>query len=132
MRLRRRPELRVVALVAIVAGAIVVAVQGHRAQHPVPTSVTWRGLVGDEHPPVSFGQQMIVVLKTPSLSQRLARAGYATEQQERQWTEADNVAQQQVLVALAANGVGGRPDYTYSRVIDGFSAQLDPRAIALL
>jgi subtilisin family serine protease len=132
MRLRRRPELRVAALLLIVAAAVYVAVQGRRSEQPVPTSVTWRGLVGDEHPPVSLGRREIVVLKTPSLAQRMAQAHYATEQQERAWTQQAVAAQQQVLVALAAHGFGERPDYTYSRVLDGFSEQLDPRAIALL
>src|SRR5439155_1739807 len=33
---------------------------------------------------------------------------------------------------LAAHGLGVRPDYSYARVLDGFSAVLDPRAQALL
>jgi subtilisin family serine protease len=132
MRLRRRPELRVIALLLIVAAAVYVAVQGRANEKPVPTAVTWRGLVGDEHPPVDFGNQQIVVLKTPSLAQHLAQVHYATEQQERVWTQQVVAAQQQVLVALAAHGFGGRPDYTYSRVLDGFSESLDPRAVALL
>ena len=132
MRLRRRPELRLVALLLIVAAAVYVAVQGTSTEHPVPTAVTWRGLVGDEHPDVSLGGRMIVILRTPSLAQRLEKVHYATEQQERAWTQDVVTAQQQVLVALAAHGFGGRPDYTFSRVLDGFSETLDPRAVALL
>ena len=41
-------------------------------------------------------------------------------------------AQQQVLIELAAHGLGVRPDYSFARVLDGFSASLDPRAVALL
>jgi hypothetical protein len=57
---------------------------------------------------------------------------YATESQERSWTTQAFAAQQQVLTKLAALGVTVRPDFSYARVIDGFAAALDPRAIALL
>ena len=33
---------------------------------------------------------------------------------------------------LAANGIGVHPDYSFTRVLNGFSAALDPRAVALL
>src|SRR5581483_5771139 len=67
-----------------------------------------------------------------SLAQRLATARFATEQQERAWTAQAYAAQQQVLVTLAARGLGVRPTFSYARVVDGFSAVLDPRAEALL
>ena len=38
--------------------------------------------------------------------------------------------QQQVLTLLAARGLGVRPDFSYSRVLNGFSAVLDSRAVA--
>ena len=56
MRLRRRPELRIIALLLIVAAAVYVAVQGTSQTHPVPTAVTWRGLVGDD----SFPAHVVV------------------------------------------------------------------------
>ena len=40
--------------------------------------------------------------------------------------------QQQVLTLLAARGLGVRPDFSYSRVLNGFSAVLDSRAVAVL
>ena len=57
---------------------------------------------------------------------------YATEAQERSWATQAFAAQQEVLTKLASLGVIVRPDYTYARVIDGFAASLDPRAISLL
>ena len=75
---------------------------------------------------------MIVVLRTPSVAQRLARAKLATEQDERRWTAQAHAAQQQVLTQLARHGIAVQPDYTYARVLDGFAAPLDPRAVALL
>ena len=67
---------------------------------------TWRGLVGDARPAVSLGQRMIVVLRTPSVAQRLARAKLATEQDERRWAAQAHAAQQQVLTQLARHGLG--------------------------
>jgi Subtilase family/Peptidase inhibitor I9 len=82
---------------------------------------------------VDVGQRVIVVLKAPSLAQRVAAAGgRATDAQERQWTAAAVAAEQQVLTTLAAHGVQVRVDYNYARVINGFSAALDSEAVALL
>ena len=47
----------------------------------------WRGLVGGPRPSVVVGQREIVVLKTPSLAQRVAaNGGLATQHQEHEWT----------------------------------------------
>ena len=75
---------------------------------------------------------MIVVLRTPSVAQRVAETGFATEAAERRWTAEAFAAQQQVLTQLARHGLTTHPDYSYARVLDGFSALLDPRAVALL
>src|SRR5919201_1099264 len=76
---------------------------------------------------------MIVVLKAPSLAQRLAAAGgTATESQERAWTAAALATQAHLLAFLAANGVYLRPEFRYARVLNGFAAPLDPRAVALI
>jgi Subtilase family/Peptidase inhibitor I9 len=75
---------------------------------------------------------MIVVLRTPSVAERLAKVKFATEAAERSWTAQAFAAQQQVLTQLARHGLTVRPLYSYARVIDGFSASLDPRAVALL
>jgi len=75
---------------------------------------------------------MIVVLRTPSVAERLADGRLPTEQEERSWSAEDDAAQQQVLSELAGHGLGARPDYSFTRVLDGFSARLDPRAVRLL
>src|SRR5438132_12335708 len=131
--MRRRPSLGIPALAAIAAAAVVtVSHSGPRPRASIGAT-TWRGVVGASHPQVALAQRRIVVLLTPSVAQRLAAAGgYATEQQERQWTAQAYAAQQQVLVVLTAHGLGVRPDFTFARVLDGFSATLDPRAVALL
>ena len=96
------------------------------------STVSWRGLVGEPRAAVPNGQRSIVVLQTPSVAQRLAKAKFATEAQERSWTTQAFAAQQQVLTTLAAQGIAVRREFSFARVLDGFSAALDPRAVALL
>ncbi|HWB23308.1 MAG TPA: S8 family serine peptidase [Gaiellaceae bacterium] len=128
--MHRRSELY---LAAIAVVAVLIAVQGggEHVQSKAPAT-TWEGLVGDVHPEVSTGQRVIVVLKAPSVAQHLEKVGFATESAERTWTTQALAAQQEVLALLAAHGLGVRPDFNYARVLDGFSASLDPRAVALL
>jgi subtilisin family serine protease len=134
MRLLRRPEIRIVALVAIAAAAWL-TVRSSKEPAPPPTpaaSTSWLGLVTPNRPRVALGERYIVVLRTPSVSQRVAKLKLATEQAERRWTAEVFAAQQQVLTQLARHGLGVHPDYSYARVLDGFSSVLDPRAVALL
>jgi hypothetical protein len=117
---------------AALAAALLLAVPA-AARAPASTAgASWRGLVGSARPAVELGGREIVVLHTPSLAQRLAQVHAATEKEERAWTSQASAAQQQVLATLAVAGIAVRPDYEYSRVLDGFSATLDPRAVALL
>lgn len=129
-----RPERVVLAatFVALAAVAIVLS-RGHHAKAPAtPATFTWRGLVGDVRPPVSVGQRVIVVLRAPSVADHVAKVGVATKAQERRWAAQAFAAQHDVLAMLSAHGLGVRPDHSFARVLDGFSAPLDPRAIALL
>src|SRR5436190_22913403 len=122
-------------LAALAGLAFVIGAGGTSSTGPTLSSSAgaWRGLAGSARPQVDLGQRVIVVLKAPSLAQRVAGAGgRATDSQERQWTTAALAAQQQVLAALAQHGVQVRVDYYYSRVINGFSASLDSEAVALL
>src|SRR6476620_11033051 len=122
-------------IVVVGAAALVLGAGGTSTPQRTLSSVaaSWRGLAGGARPQVDVGQRVIVVLKAPSLAQRVARAGgLATDAQEREWTTAALAAQQQVLGTLAAHGVQVRIDYSYSRVINGFSAALDSEAVALL
>ena len=127
---RRSLGLLAVAILTIVLGATMVARGRDVTAQAQPTS--WRGLVGDPRSAVPSGQRMIVVLHTPSVAQRLAKVRYATEAQERSWTAQVYAAQQQVLTTLATLGITVRPEFSYSRVLDGFAAPLDPRAVSIL
>src|SRR5579885_3298247 len=133
MRARPPRGLAAVVLLALTGAAAALAVAaggGDRAVSAQPAG--WRGFVGDPRPDVQLGDRMIVVLKTPSVAERLARVRYATEAQERTWTSQATAAQQQVLTTLATAGIVLQPDYRFARVLDGFSATLDPRAVAVL
>jgi subtilisin family serine protease len=125
------------ALAAIVIAALAGELRGD--EDPAPSeslglnASAWQGLVGSERPEVAVGERVIVVLDGPSLAQRVARAGgLASGLQQRRWTAAALAAQQQLIAELAIQGVQVRPTYTYTRVLAGFSAVLDARAVALL
>jgi subtilisin family serine protease len=134
MRLLRRPELRILALAAIAVAAWLTvrhsSTPSTRSARPSP--VSWVGLVNQARPSVDTSGRVIVVLNTPSVAQHVARVGLATQQAERRWTAEVYAAQQQVFIQLARHGFDVKPDYRYARVLDGFSADLDPRAVALL
>ena len=134
MRLLRRPELRI-ALLAAIGVAAWLTVRHSGTHETTPTSSappSWNGLVGTTRPAVDLSGRYIVVLKTPSVAQRVAGIRVATESAERRWTAEVFAAQQQVLTQLARHGLSVRPDYSFERVLDGFSAALDPRAVELL
>jgi Subtilase family len=131
----RRPAraFGLIVVVAAIAAALIATISA-RGREPASAASagSWRGLVGGPRALVPNGQRSIVVLRTPSLGQRLAKVGYATEARERAWTSQAAAAQQEVLTTLAIHGILLQPEFTYRRVLDGFSAALDPRAIALL
>src|SRR6185312_15868339 len=89
----RSMRTRVAEILALAIGAIAVVLvlapdrDSPRAAEPAP-AVSWQGLVGDgPRAPVHIGQQMIVVLKAPSLAERVAEhGGVATTKQEQKWS----------------------------------------------
>jgi subtilisin family serine protease len=103
------------------------------AAEPAPP-VSWQGLVGDgPRAPVHIGQQMIVVLKAPSLAQRVEdHGGVASTKQEQNWS-GSVLAQIRLLRSrLEVQGVTIRPDLLFTHVLSGFSAALDATAVSLL
>lgn len=131
MRGLRRSLLALFGVAAMSVGLVAVMSAGGSGG-AAAGPVSWRGLVGEPRVPVAFGQRMIVVLRTPSVAQRIAKVKFATEAQERSWTAQAFAAQQQVLTTLATQGITVTPDFSYARVLDGFAAPLDPRAVSLL
>ena len=126
-------NLAFVLVLAAAAAGLVLAVSARGRTTSLPaTPPSWLGLVGGPRAATPSGQRMIVILKTPSVAQRLGKARFATESQERSWSTQAIAAQKEVLLSLAAHGLQVHPDFSYSRVLDGFSASLDPRAVPLL
>src|SRR3954468_22596681 len=123
------------ALVAVVATGVLLATGSRGAgQSPQPpTSASgWRGLVGSR-PRVALGQRVIVVLRTPSLAQRVSRAGgIVATRKERAWTNAVLAAQKLLISRLALHGLAVHPDFSFARVLDGFSALVDSSAIPVI
>jgi subtilisin family serine protease len=98
-----------------------------------PEAGEWQGLVGEPRAEVALGQLSLVVLTLPSLADRVAAAGgLAGDRQERRWTRAALTAQRLFISRMGVQGARIRPVFQYKRVLNGFAAPLDPRAIALL
>src|SRR5207253_4651888 len=104
----------------------------HHASAQAAPLFTWRGIVGDVRPPVSLGQRVIVVLRAPSVAQQVATHASSSRADERRWTAQAYSSQHRVFATLAEHGLGVRPEYSFTNVLNGFSASLDPRATALL
>ncbi len=129
---RRLSALFLVALaatvLAVTAGALVSA-----RPSPDAEAEAWAGLVGGDPAEVGLGQRMIVVLKAPSLADRVLRAGgRADDRQHRRWTTAAASAQKLFVSKMVLQGARIRPELSFTRVLNGFSAPLDPSAVALL
>jgi hypothetical protein len=123
------------AIIALAATLLVVGfgVSDVKQRSLVSQASSWRGLVGGARPRVDVGQRELVVLRAPSMAQRVAtNGGLATQAQERKWTRLALLTQQQLLSALSSRGIRPRVEFSFKRVLNGFSAPLDARAIAVL
>ena len=133
MRTRRSRRGLALAGLAVVA-ALAVGAVGARGQEE-PTSIDeadWQGVLG-VRAPVSTAQRYVVLLSPPSLADRVrVNGGEATEQEMAGWTTAAVAQQEQFLARLSAVGARIAPEFRYTKVVNGFSARLDPTSLALL
>ena len=122
------------ALLAAVTTLVLIAAGGHGASEPARVAAgSWKGLAGDQRPRVAVGQRMIVLLKAPSLADRVGVAGgLVTGEQERTWTRAALASQKLLISRLSVEGVVVQPEYSYTRVVNGFSAAFDANGLAVL
>jgi minor extracellular serine protease Vpr len=129
-------RILVLALLALASAALLVAAAGGETTGPETTraeAAAWEGLVGEPRPAVDVGQRVLVVLDVKSLADRVREAGGAAgDREERRWTREARAAQRFFLAQMAIRGAPIRPEHSYVRVLNGFAAALDPRAIALL
>jgi hypothetical protein len=130
------PSLWPLTLFGLAVTLVLVAFGGVSSSSPQDDSgseVSWAGLAGAPRPRVVVGQRMIVVLRTPALSDHVrAAGGRATDADQRRWVAQARAAQQLVLSRLGVQGLAIQPDHTFERVLNGFAAALDPRAVAIL
>jgi minor extracellular serine protease Vpr len=134
MPTRRLSEVAL-AILALAATGLVVGfgVSDTKQRSLASEASSWHGLVGGAHPAVSVGERVLVVLRSPSMAQRVAQnGGVASERKERTWTRIALAAQRQLLSELSTRGIRPRVQFSYSRVLNGFSAPLDARAVAVL
>lgn len=135
-RTHHAPDRRSIAAGLAVAVALLAAGGGQGAQSTEAFeggAAAWRGFVGGDHSAVALGQRMIVVLRNPSLADRVAEAGgRAGESTMRRWTAAALAGQKQIAGRLSREGIQLVPDFVYTRTFNGFAAPIDPRALALL
>ncbi|HEX4931206.1 MAG TPA: S8 family serine peptidase, partial [Gaiellaceae bacterium] len=134
--MHRAPDrLRLAAAVTVVA-ALLAAGGGQGADSrtaPEGGAAAWQGFVDGERSAVVVGERMIVVLRNPSLADRMAEAGgRATESAMRSWTAAALAGQKQIAARLSREGIQLVPDFVYTRTFNGFAAPIDGRAFALL
>ncbi|MGH3066230.1 MAG: S8 family serine peptidase [Gaiellaceae bacterium] len=120
---------------AFAAVALVLMPMAAGAQEPTASSIDeagWQGVLGVRGS-VSTAQRYVVLLEPPSLADRVREAGgQASETEMRAWTAAAVSQQEQFLARLAAAGARIGAEYRYARVLNGFSAALDPTSLALL
>jgi subtilisin family serine protease len=132
--MRTRPSPRALAFLAT-AGVLAVGAAGGRAQEQPAQSVDeagWQGVLGVRDA-VSTAQRYVVLLRPPSLAARVrAAGGRVSEREMRAWSASAVAQQEQFLARLSAVGARIAPEYRYTRVVNGFSARLDPTSAALL
>jgi subtilisin family serine protease len=132
MRTRRSRSLF---LAALAIAAFVLGVAGARGQAPSATTIDeagWQGVLG-ARAPVSSAQRHIVLLRSPSVGERVREAGgRVSDRRMRAWNATVVRLQEQFLARLGATGVRITPEFRYSRVVNGFSARLDGAALARL
>jgi minor extracellular serine protease Vpr len=117
------------------AGLLVLATSGANAQEPSVTAIDeagWQGVLGFRGT-VSTAQRYVVLLEGPSVAARVrAEGGQVAEAKMRAWTATAVGLQEQFLARMAASGARIAAEHRYVRVLNGFSARLDPTSLATL
>jgi hypothetical protein len=134
MRTRARPPKRtLIAIVAglVAAGGVSIAAAGTGGD-PSDGAKSWRSAF-EPRRPLQPTHRVIVVLAAPSLADRVAAAGkLPAPKQQRSFVRRADALQRRLVQALRARGIGIRRHYVYTRVLNGFSATVDARALAAL
>ena len=129
----RLTRLALVVLFLVGAIWLGLVLRGSGSRSRAGGATDWVGLAGSPRSDVSVGEQALVVLRAPSLASRVSAAGgLASDDQEREWTAEASSDQKAIIAKLALRGAAINPEYSFTRVLNGFSAALDAGAIAVL
>jgi len=127
-----RTTLRSVAFAACLVALVLTVGGATGATRTEVGAAGWQGLLGTRAEP-ELGGRWIVVLRVPSLADRVRRAGgRATELQMRSWTTTARNAQRRAIAGLFSRGAPVDPEQSYVRVLNGFAASLDPMLLPAL
>ena len=132
---RNRRLTQLVAVALFLTGAIWLGLmlRDSGGRSPTGGANDWVGLAGSPRSDVSVGERALVVLRAPSLASRVAAAGgFASDEQEREWAVEASSDQKTIIAKLALRGAAVDPEYSFTRVLNGFSAALDAGSIAVL
>jgi subtilisin family serine protease len=137
MRMPRRPRLArttTLGAVAALATALVLIGPGQVAAQSVVRAAAqaWQAVFGDRATP-AFERRMLVVLAAPSLADRVTAAnGEASAEEQQRWTANAEEQQELLLAGLESRGIRLERELVFTRTVNGFSALIDPRAVAEL
>lgn len=124
-----RSALLICTTVAVLATGGATAATGDSAS---VGAAGWQGLLGGRPSP-QLGGRSVVVLKFRSLADRVAEAGGKVGEAEMQaWTRQAQAVQRRAIARLAVAGIVVQPEFSYVRVVNAFSAALDPRLVPAL
>ncbi|MDQ3857471.1 MAG: S8 family serine peptidase [Actinomycetota bacterium] len=92
----------------------------------------WTAVFG-ERPTTSGGLPVMVVLRAPSLADRMAASEVdATAEEQKRWVSEADAGQRLLIARLASRGVAVRRERSFTRTLNAFSARVDAKGQAAL
>ncbi len=131
MRIPRPRSLCALAIAVVVLGLSAGAAPADDDERAAEAAAAWQGILGSRAPAQLAGR-WIVVLDRRSVADRVARAGGGDGAQMRLWAARARREQEAVLARLAFRGAPVQPEHSYVRVLNGFAAALDARALRVI
>lgn len=129
---RRSRHAFVLVLAVTVALAAAAAATAERlGGTPAAEAQAWRSAF-EPRGRLELGDRVVVVLAAPSLADQAAAGGLPTPGAQRRFSHEAERLQRRLVTALRRQGVKIRRDLVFTRVLNGFSARVDARALAAL
>lgn len=133
MRTPRRPRAAALLAAAAVCGlALAATATGAPERVAARQAQAWRSAFVPRGP-LDLTGRVVVVLAAPSLADRAAGAGgLPSARAQRTFVRRADALQRRLVASLRERGVRLRRAHVYTRVLNGFSATVDARALAAL